>query len=299
MSLEAIVLKDIDKQFEEFSLSGLSFNVKKGYITGLIGPNGSGKTTTIRLIMDLLKADKGSIEIFAEELEGNEEKIKERIGFVYPENSLYPHLSIKQTAQVVSAFYKKWDETLFSYYIDLFELPLKKKVSQLSTGMKMKLSLSIALSHHADLIILDEPTSGLDPIVRSEVLEILYDYIQDEEKTVLFSSHIITDLEKIADYILFLNKGKLVYNQSKEDLLEQFKLVKGPSGLLDPELKELFVYLKETDNGFQGISKEHQALKELFGNKILIEPASLEDIMVYTVKGENDASITKKRILSQ
>ncbi|MFO8068703.1 MAG: ABC transporter ATP-binding protein [Alkalibacterium sp.] len=299
MNLDAIVLKDVDKRFEEFSLNGLSFNVKKGYITGLIGPNGSGKTTTIRLIMDLLKADKGSIEIFGEELEGNEEKIKERIGFVYPENSLYSHLSVKQTGRLVSAFYKEWDETLFSYYINLFELPLKTKVSQLSTGMKMKLSLSIALSHHADLILLDEPTSGLDPIVRSEMLDILYEIIQDEEKTVLFSTHIITDLEKVADYIVFLNKGQLVYSQSKEAMMDQFKLVKGPSGLLDIELKKLFVYLKESDTGFQGLSKEHQTFKELFGNKILVEPASLEEIMVYTVKGDSDASIDKKRVLSK
>lgn len=295
MSADTIVLRDVDKYFEAFSINGLGFSVKKGFITGLIGPNGSGKTTTIRMIMDLLKADKGSIEIFGEVLEGNEERIKERIGFVHPENSFYNHLSVKQTGRLVSAFYKKWDEALFSYYTNLFELGLKTKVSELSTGMKMKLSLSIALSHHAELIILDEPTSGLDPIVRSEVLEILRDVIQDEKKTVLFSTHIITDLEKVADYIIFLNKGQLVYSQSKETMQDQFKLVKGPSGLLDSELKKLFVYFKESDTGFQGLSKEHQTFKELFGDKTLIEPASIEEIMVYTVKGDPDAGIIKKR----
>ncbi|GAB2480676.1 ABC transporter ATP-binding protein [Alkalibacterium psychrotolerans] len=299
MTRDAIVLKEVSKTFESFSIDKLSFSVKKGYITGLIGPNGSGKTTTIRMIMGLLKSGRGSIKIFGEEMAGNEEKIKERIGFVCPENSYYDHLSVKQTGRLVSAFYRKWDNDLFSHYINLFELPLKSKVSQLSTGMKMKLSLSLALSHHADLILLDEPTSGLDPLVRREVLDILSDIIQDEDKTILFSTHILNDLERVADYIVFLNKGQLVCSQSKEQLQDEFKLIRGPSVLLDAELKSLFIHLKETDMGFQGLSKEHQAFKELFGEKVLIEPTSIEDIMVYTLKGEPHASITNERVLSE
>lgn len=299
MTRDAIVLKEVSKTFESFSIDKLSFSVKKGYITGLIGPNGSGKTTTIRMIMGLIKSGRGSIKIFGEEMAGNEEKIKERIGFVCPENSYYDHLSVKQTGRLVSAFYRKWDNDLFAHYINLFELPLKSKVSQLSTGMKMKLSLSLALSHHADLILLDEPTSGLDPLVRREVLDILSDIIQDEDKTILFSTHILNDLERVADYIVFLNKGQLVCSQSKEQLQDEFKLIRGPSGLLDAELKSLFIHLKETDMGFQGLSKEHQAFKELFGEKVLIEPASIEDIMVYTLKGEPHASITNERVLSE
>lgn len=299
MNTDAIVLKGVDKKFDEFSIKDLSLNIKKGYITGLIGPNGSGKTTTIRLIMDFLRTDKGSIEIFGEKLKENEQMIKERIGFVCPENSYYNHLSVKKTAQLVSSFYKSWDDSLFSHYINVFELSEKTKVRDLSTGMKMKLSLSIALSHDADLIILDEPTAGLDPIVRSEVLDILYDIMQSEEKTVLLSTHIITDLEKIADYIVMLNKGQLVFTQSVEALLEQYKMIKGPAELLDPELKKLFIYVRESKTGFYGLTEEHKAFNELFGNKIIVEPASIEEIMVYTVRGDSDESITKKGIHSQ
>ncbi|EXJ23860.1 ABC transporter, ATP-binding protein [Alkalibacterium sp. AK22] len=299
MTEEVIVLKGVSKTFESFSINKLNFSVKKGYITGLIGPNGSGKTTTIRMIMGLLKNNRGSIHIFGEELEGSEERIKERIGFVCPENSYYDHLSVKQTGRLVAPFYKRWDNDQFLYYINRFELPLHSKVSQLSTGMKMKLSLSIALSHHADLILLDEPTSGLDPLVRREVLDILSDIIQNEDKTILFSTHILNDLERVADYIVCLNKGQLAYSGSKEQLQDEFKLIRGPSGLLDAELRDLFVHLKETDIGFQGLSKEHQTFTELFGDKVLIESASVEDIMVYTLKGEAHASTTEERVFSK
>lgn len=178
--------------------------------------------------------------------------------------------------------------------IDLFQLPenSKIKVSQLSTGMKVKLSLAIALSHHADLIILDEPTSGLDPIVRRELLDILHTVIQNEEKTVLFSTHIIQDIEKIADYVVFLNKGRVVCSQTKEKLLERYKLIKGPIEILDEELKNLFVDLRETNVGFEGLTLNHEIFNELFGSKIIIEAATLEDIMVHTVKGETHETFT-------
>lgn len=288
----AIEMSDIKKSFKDFTIENFNLKIEKGFITGFIGPNGSGKTTTIKLIMNLIKPENGSIKIFGKDIRNNEEEIKERIGFVYAENTYYDHLTVKQTGDLIAPFYKKWDTNVFLSYVTLFQLPKDKKVKKLSTGMKVKLSLAIALSHSADLIILDEPTSGLDPIVRSEVLNILYEIIQDENKTVLFSSHITSDLDKIADTIAFINDGKLVFNQAKDDVLLKYKIVKGPSSILDNELKSLLISYHETSVGFEGLSFNYKTFEELFGNQVLIEPASLEEIVVYIVKGAEYESIT-------
>ena len=288
----AIEMSDIKKSFKDFTIENFNLKIEKGFITGFIGPNGSGKTTTIKLIMNLIKPENGSIKIFGKDIRNNEEEIKERIGFVYAENTYYDHLTVKQTGDLIAPFYKKWDTNVFLSYVTLFQLPKDKKVKKLSTGMKVKLSLAIALSHSADLIILDEPTSGLDPIVRSEVLNILYEIIQDDHKTVLFSSHITSDLDKIADTIAFINDGKLVFNQAKDDVLLKYKIVKGPSSILDNELKSLLISYHETSVGFEGLSFNYKTFEELFGNQVLIEPASLEEIVVYIVKGAEYESIT-------
>lgn len=288
----AIEMSDIKKSFKDFTIENFNLKVEKGFITGFIGPNGSGKTTTIKLIMNLIKPENGNIKIFGKDVKNNEEEIRERIGFVYAENTYYDHLTVKQTGDLIAPFYRKWDTNIFLSYVTLFQLPKNKKVKTLSTGMKIKLSLAIALSHSADLIILDEPTSGLDPIVRSEVLNILYEIIQDENKTVLFSSHITSDLDKIADTIAFINNGKLIFNQAKDDILLKYKIVKGPSSILDNELRSLFISFHETPIGFEGLSFNYKTFEELFGDQVLIEPASLEEIVVYIVKGAEYASIT-------
>ena len=288
----AIEMSDIKKSFKDFTIENFNLKVEKGFITGFIGPNGSGKTTTIKLIMNLIKPENGNIKIFGKDVRNNEEEIRERIGFVYAENTYYDHLTVKQTGDLIAPFYRKWDTNIFLSYVTLFQLPKNKKVKKLSTGMKVKLSLAIALSHSADLIILDEPTSGLDPIARSEVLNILYEIIQDENKTVLFSSHITSDLDKIADTIAFINDGKLIFNQAKDDILLKYKIVKGPSSILDNELRSLFISFHETPVGFEGLSFNYKTFEELFGDQVLIEPASLEEIVVYIVKGAEYASIT-------
>ncbi len=288
----AIEMSDIKKSFKDFTIENFNLKVEKGFITGFIGPNGSGKTTTIKLIMNLIKPENGNIKIFGKDVRNNEEEIRERIGFVYAENTYYDHLTVKQSGDLIAPFYRKWDTNIFLSYVTLFQLPKNKKVKKLSTGMKVKLSLAIALSHSADLIILDEPTSGLDPIARSEVLNILYEIIQDENKTVLFSSHITSDLDKIADTIAFINDGKLIFNQAKDDILLKYKIVKGPSSILDNELRSLFISFHETPVGFEGLSFNYKTFEELFGDQVLIEPASLEEIVVYIVKGAEYASIT-------
>ncbi|AMB93617.1 ABC transporter ATP-binding protein [Aerococcus sanguinicola] len=266
----AIELSNVSKNLGDFRIDQMNLQIPKGYITGFIGPNGAGKSTTIRLIMDLVKADAGDIKILGLDHQEAGKAARDRIGFVYPENVFYENLTVAATGQVVGGFYAKWDKDTFRQLCQDFCLPLKKQVKDLSTGMKVKLSLAVALSHHADLIILDEPTSGLDPLVRSEVLDLLYDLIQDQDKTVLFSSHITSDLEKIADYVVLIQDGRLV---------------KGASDLLDADTRPLLAGLRESSTGFVGLTQEADTFRELYGEKVLIEPASLEEIMVYSLKG--------------
>ncbi|WP_314347971.1 phenol-soluble modulin export ABC transporter ATP-binding protein PmtA [Mammaliicoccus vitulinus] len=287
----AIDVKNLKYRTKNLNLEDVSFEVKKGYVTGFIGANGSGKTTTIRILMGLLKEQSGDLKILGEHLAANPVEIKNKIGFVYSELYMYENWNIKTIESVVSKYYKNWDHEKFQNYIHQFQLTYKQKIKQFSTGMKMKLSLAIALSHHAELYILDEPTSGLDPVVRNEVLEILQKELINEEKTVFFSTHIISDLEKIADYIVYLKNGSIVINESVEYLTENYKIVKGDQSILDDELRELLISVKETKTGFSGLTKESSVFVELFGNEIVVETPSIEDIMVRIEKDQFDKEV--------
>ncbi len=278
-------IKGLNKDFKKFKLDNVSFKLEPGYIMGFIGPNGAGKSTTIKLIMNLIKKDSGEIKIFGKDHIQFEKEIKNRIGFVYDESYFYEDLSIRQMKNIVAPFYKEWDEKLFNKYMKDFDLDPTQKIKKLSKGMKMKFSLGIALSHNADLIIMDEPTSGLDPVFRREILDVLYSIIQDENKSIFFSTHITTDLEKIADYITFINKGKIVFSKSKDEVLESYGVIKGGKDLLDRDTRKEFISIRETNVGFEGLAENPQRLKRLFGNEVLIEKPTLEDIMVYSVRG--------------
>ncbi|RPF52207.1 phenol-soluble modulin export ABC transporter ATP-binding protein PmtA [Aquisalibacillus elongatus] len=284
-----VKFENVNKSFNDFQLNDVCFSVKKGYITGFIGPNGSGKTTTIKLIMSLLKRNSGDLKVFGEETVANSKEIKQRIGFVYAENHFYNHLSVKQMKRLVSSFYDNWDESTFQSYMKYFNLPWKKKIKHLSTGMRMKLSLAIALSHDAELIIMDEPTSGLDPVFRREILDILSEIIQDENKTVFFSTHITTDLEQIADYITFIYNGEIIFDDEKDHILEKYHIIRGAKELLDDDIRQMFIHLRETSVGFEALTDNPQKVRNLMGNDIIMEPASLEEIMVYTVRSGQHA----------
>lgn len=275
----------LNKSYREFSLNNISFSLKPGYIMGFIGPNGAGKSTTIKLIMNLIKKDSGNINVFGLDHIKHDKEIKSRIGFVYDENYFYEDLTIGEMKNILAPFYKSWDNKIFNKYIKDFELPSNKKIKELSKGMKMKFSLAIALSHKAELIIMDEPTAGLDPVFRSELLDILYNIIQDENISIFFSTHITTDLEKIADYITFINRGEIVFSETKDKVLENYALVKGSKALLDSDIRKEFIAIRENSFGFEGLTNNPKNIKLLFKQDIVIEKPSLEDIMVYTVRG--------------
>ena len=221
-----IEVSGVTKSLKDFQLKNISFTLKKGYIMGLIGPNGAGKTTLIRCLMDLMRVDSGDIRLFGTTHAENTKDIKQRIGFVYDESHFYEDLTLEKNKRIIAPFYRNWDDETFYQTIEKFALPLKKKLKVLSKGMKMKFAIAIAISHHPELIILDEPTSGLDPIFRRELLDILLDIIQDENKSIFFSTHITTDLEQVADYITFMNNGELIFSKEKDEIFDQYLLVK-------------------------------------------------------------------------
>jgi len=274
----------LGKSYKNFTLKNIGFSLPRGYVMGFIGPNGAGKTTTIKLIMNLQLKDCGEIRVFGYDHQKKEKEIKNRIGFVYDENHYYGVLSINEMKRIVAPIYSNWDEKLFQRYLKEFNLNPKQKIDDLSKGMKTKFSLAMALSHNAELIIMDEPTSGLDPVFRSELLDILYFLMQDESKSILFSTHITSDLEKIADFITFINDGEIIFSEEKDTVMEQYALVKGPLEVLDYSLEKEFVGLRKTPVGFEGLYRNHKRLKEFVLQRVHVERPTLDDIMIYSVK---------------
>ncbi|MBM7871231.1 ABC-2 type transport system ATP-binding protein [Clostridium pascui] len=277
-------VRGLRKNYSDFTLKDINFSLERGYIMGFIGPNGAGKSTTIKLIMNLIKKNNGEIKIFGLDNVAHEKDIKQKIGFVYDENYYYEELTINEMKKIISPFYKNWDEKSFQSYIKQFDLNPKKKIKELSKGTKMKFSLAVALSHGAELIIMDEPTSGLDPVFRREILDILYSLIQDENKSIFFSTHITTDLEKVADYITFINKGEIVFSMPKDNILDKYAIVKGSKKLLDLDTKKEFLNISENSFGFEALTDNTTKIRSLFKDNVIIERPSLEDIMVHTVK---------------
>ncbi|WP_066495211.1 ABC transporter ATP-binding protein [Abyssisolibacter fermentans] len=285
MNNNILEVKNLTKEYDKFTLKNINFSLEKGYIMGFIGPNGAGKSTTIKLIMNLVRRNSGQVKIFGLDNIKYEREVKNRIGFVYDENHYYEELSVNQMKKIIAPFYDRWDEKIFQKYIKEFDLNPKKKIKQLSKGMKMKFSLAIALSHNAELIIMDEPTSGLDPVFRSEILDILYNLIQDENKGIFFSTHITTDLDKIADYITFINNGEIVFSKAKDDLLDKYAVVKGGLEILNDETKKNFIGFRKNSFGFEALTDDVAKVQRLHKDDVILEKATLEDIMVYTVRG--------------
>ncbi|WP_416825418.1 ABC transporter ATP-binding protein [Ectobacillus polymachus] len=276
-------LEHVHKKFKDFALQDVSFSLKKGYIMGFIGPNGAGKSTIIRCIMDLIHIDSGNIKLFGQNYHDHVTALKQRIGFVYDQDVFFEDLTVEANKRIVASFYDQWDNEVFYRYVKEFEIPLKKPVKTLSKGTKMKLALAVALSHHADLIIMDEPTSGLDPVFRKELLDVLQDVIQDENKAIFFSTHITTDLEQVADYITFILDGQIVLCQETEELMDAYTLVKGPVSLKEEIQACIPIGFKETSVGFEAFLKKENT-RNLSNSNIRFDRPTLEEIMYYMVK---------------
>ncbi|WP_416148290.1 ABC transporter ATP-binding protein [Salipaludibacillus sp. HK11] len=280
-----VELKNVTKKFKDFSVKNIDLQVKQGFVTGFIGGNGAGKSTSIKMMMNLLRPDEGEIKVFGLDYMTHEKEIKERIGFVYDGNVFFEGLNLKDIRRIVSPAYKQWDDTLFYQYIEKFELPVNKSIKTFSKGMQMKASLAIALSHHAELIIMDEPTAGLDPIFRRELLDLLQELMIDGNRSIFFSTHITTDLDRIADFIALIQGGELIFSKSIHEVSDNYALVKGGTDLLDRDTEKAFVHIHRASTGFEALTDNIQAVKNTFGDTVLMERASLEDIMYYLKGG--------------
>ena len=274
----------LSKHYADFDLKDVSLSLPKGAIMGLVGTNGAGKSTTIKLILNLIRRDGGSVRIFGKDNIGEEAAVKERIGVVFDECFFHDNLKPSQVSKVMGHIYKDWDEAYFFRLTDRFALPRGKVVKEFSRGMKMKLSIAAALSHHPDLLLLDEPTSGLDPIVRNEILDLFMDFIQDENKSVLLSSHITSDLEKVADYIAYIHGGRILLSDEKDALVERYGVLKGPAAAADQVDPGDVVGLAVGRHGFDALVSDRAAMAKKYPD-LLVDAANLEDIILYLVRG--------------
>ena len=274
------------KKYDDFELKDITFSLPKGYIMGFVGENGSGKTTTIRSILNMAKIDSGKISVFGLDSVNDSIAIKERIGVVFDSLYLAEHLNAKQIEKQLKPFYKDWNSDLFSEHIRRFGLPDNKKIGEFSKGMKMKFMIAIALSHKAELIILDEPTSGLDPVARDELLDILSEYIEDENRGVLFSTHITADVERIADYVTILHGGRVWFSGEKDELSESYAVIKGAEEDIPSALRDKLIGFHAYRNGFDALIRTD----DLSGipSSLEYEKASIDEILVYISKEDKN-----------
>ena len=278
----AIEIKNLTKKFDGFTLDNISFNVPKGSIMGFIGQNGAGKTTTINSILNILKWDSGEIRILGQEMPAHEYEVKEQISAIFDILPFNDDLSTKQLSKVMRGIWKEWDEECFEKYLERFQLPYKKKFGQFSKGMKMKLQIAAGLSHNAKLLIMDEATTGLDPVVRNEILDIFLEYLQDEENSILMSSHITSDLEKIADMVTFIDKGKILLTGIKDEILDSHGVVKCSKSDFKDFEREDYISARVTDFGAEVmVNDTDKAAKKYSG--AVIDKTTLEEIMLFYV----------------
>ena len=285
MSDYSLKVENLTKKYDDFLLDKVSFYVPKGNIVGLIGENGAGKSTTINTMLDIIERDSGDIYILDSEKNKVNNEIREKIGVVFDGNNFPEDLTPQKLNNVLARIYKNWEDKTFFEYIEKFNLPKTKKIKNFSKGMKMKLSISVALSHNAELLILDEATSGLDPIVRDDILDILLDFVQDENKSILISSHITSDLEKVADYIVFIHKGKVIFEETKDNLIYDYGIMKCKQKDFSSIDKEDIIRFRKMDYGYEILVKNKNELERKYPDMVM-DNIKIEDIMLMYVKGE-------------
>jgi len=275
-------VKGLTKRYEKFTLDHVSFELEQGYIMGFIGRNGAGKTTTLKSILGLVHKDDGVVEVLDKDFSKNEMELKQEIGFMFGGVDYYAKSRLRTITEVVRRFYTHWDDKTYAAYLRRFSLDENKKIAELSGGMRIKYALALALSHDAKLLILDEPTSGLDPVARDDLLELFQELIEDGQRSILFSTHITSDLEKCADYITYIQNGRIIESRSKDDLIDAYRLVQGTQEQLKTAQPVLIAH-KEHAFGFTGLIRTDN-LKDAQGLQVGVP--SIEDIMIYHERKE-------------
>ena len=278
--MNCIEIENLCKNYEGFSLKNVTFSVPEGCVVGLIGENGAGKTTTINCILSLVRGS-GTVKVFGKNTEELTDEERSKIGVVTGAKGLPSNLKVKQVGKVLRGVFRDWNGDAFCRYAEKFALPAEKKVSELSSGMKQKLALAAALSHETRLLVLDEPTTGLDPVARDELLNEFYEYMQRENRSMLLSSHITGDLEKICDYIAFIHKGELVFFEEKDALYEKYGILKCDKSRLAELDKSAVIGYSATPYGASAL-----VLKEKIPASFATERAGIDDVMLYYIKGE-------------
>ena len=282
MEKNNISVRDLCKQFDEFLLDNVSFQVPKGRIVGFIGENGAGKSTTINLILDELKKDNGQIQIFG--MEHTISSVREDVGVVFDECNFHDVFNVSDIEKILSGVYKSWDSSLYRQYLKKFKIPERKQIGSFSKGMKMKLSIICAMAHKPKLLILDEATTGLDPVVRDEMLDLFLEFIQDEECSIFFSSHITSDIQKIADYVILIHQGKIIFEEQKDDLVYHFGIVKCGREKFASISPDDYIIHRITNVSVECLVRDKEAIKRKYKD-IVVDNATLEDIMLFYIKG--------------
>lgn len=277
-----ILVKDLCKQFDNFLLDHVSFQVPKGRIVGFIGENGAGKSTTINLILDELKKDSGQIRIFG--MEHTAPSVKEQIGVAFDECSFHDVFNASDIEKILSGVYPSWDGSLYRQYLKKFKIPEKKQIGSFSKGMKMKLSIICAMAHRPKLLILDEAMTGLDPVVRDEMLDLFLEFIQDEECSIFFSSHITSDIQKIADYVILIHQGKIIFEEQKDDLVYNFGIVKCGKEQFASLSPDDYMIHRATNVSMECLVRDKEAIRRKYKD-LVVDNATLEDIMLFYIKG--------------
>lgn len=277
-----ILVQNLCKQFEGFSLDNVSFKVPKGRIVGFIGENGAGKSTTINLILNELSKDSGQIQVFG--IDHTIPTVKENIGVVFDECNFHDVFTAADIEKILKRVYKTWDSNLFSQYLKKFKIPTKKTIGTFSKGMKMKLSIICAMAHRPKLLILDEATTGLDPVVRDEVLDLFWEFIQDEDCSIFFSSHITSDIQKIADYVILIHQGKIIFEEQKDNLVYNYGVEKCGKEKFAQFSSDDYIIHRTTNMSVECLVHDKEAFKQKYKN-IIVDNATLEDIMLFYVKG--------------
>lgn len=285
MTENALEVRNLRKDYGDFVLDKLSFTLPRGVIMGLIGENGAGKSTTINCILNEIQKDAGEILIFDKDSIADEKEIKSKLGVVFDENHFPDIFTPLEIGKFMAGIYSGWEWPTYRQFLEKFELPKGKKIKDFSKGMKVKLAFAVALSHNAELLILDEATSGLDPIIRDDVLDMLIDFVQDESHSVLVSSHITSDLEKVADYITFIHKGKLIFSHDKDDLVDNYGIVNCGAAVFDVLDKTMVVAYRKEDYQYKVLVRDRNRASKNYP-KAIVSPATIEEIMLFYVKGE-------------